>query len=180
MSNDNKQIQGNIFSFFVQRKIGQIIYLISLLILPRTRYKLFYESLIKLKKIRRIKDRISIMAILQKVWNVRLYMHGCKRWVMLLTAFINIWKIIKWKEQKLQTVSIHFLLFIITSVKTNFKWSRGKHNIKKVEFPFDFMVIDCYVSPREMKEFGKKVRMLNVIWWNREIVFCNKFADFEL
>ena len=143
-------------------------------------YKLFYESLIKLKKIRRIKDRISIMAILQKVWNVRLYMHGCKRWVMLLTAFINIWKIIKWKEQKLQTVSIHFLLFIITSVKTNFKWSRGKHNIKKVEFPFDFMVIDCYVSPREMKEFGKKVRMLNVIWWNREIVFCNKFADFEL
>ena len=136
--------------------------------------------MIKLKKIRRIKDRISIMAILQKVWNVRLYMHGCKRWVMLLTAFINIWKIIKWKEQKLQTVSIHFLLFIITSVKTNFKWSRGKHNIKKVEFPFDFMVIDCYVSPREMKEFGKKVRMLNVIWWNREIVFRNKFADFEL
>ena len=139
-----------------------------------------YASLIKLKKIRRIKDRISIMAILQKVWNVRLYMHGCKRWVMLLTAFINIWKIIKWKEQTLQTVSIHFLLFIITSVKTNFKWSRGKHNIKKVEFPFDFMVIDCYVSPREMKEFGMKVRMLNVIWWNREITFCNKFADFEL
>ena len=175
MSNDNKQIQGNIFENFVHRKIGKIIYLISLLILPS-----WDAPLIKLKKIRRIKDRISIMAILQKVWNVRLYMHGCKRWVMLLTAFINIWKIIKWKEQKLQTVSIHFLLFIITSVKTNFKWSRGKHNIKKVAFSFDFMVIDCYVSPREMKEFGKKVRMLNVIWWNREITFCNKFADFEL
>ena len=73
MSNDNKNIHGNIFENFVQRKIGKITYLISLLIQPS------YAYLIKLKKMRRIKDRISIMAILQKVWNVRLYMHGCKR-----------------------------------------------------------------------------------------------------
>ena len=65
MSNDNKNIHGNIFENFVQRKIGKITYLISLLIQPS------YAYLIKLKKMRRIKDRISIMAILQKVWNVR-------------------------------------------------------------------------------------------------------------
>ena len=122
------------FSSTVTWEIELILFHCWYCLVETKRYKLIHESLIKLKNIGRIKDRISIMAILQKVWNVRLYMHGCKRWVMLLTAFINIWKIIKWKEQKLQTVSIHFLLFIITNVKTNFKWSRGKHNIKKLSF----------------------------------------------